>query len=76
MLCAARIKSAAAARARRITRKIFLDTQLLPAFPAQNRLLVPLLPAPGRRLMIRDRRMTLKTRKPTPAAFEFDRDDV
>lgn len=76
MLRASRIKSAAALRTSRITRKIRGDSELIPALPAQNRLLIPLVHAPRLRLMISDRRMTLKTRKPTPAAFESDGDDI
>ena len=76
VLCTARIELSTAFRASRIAVEIFGDRKLVPARSAENRFRVKFVFRPNFGFVSGRFRMTFKTRKPPPAAFELDRDDV
>ena len=76
MIRAFRIKPGAALRTNRIALEIFGNRQLTTAISAQNRLRFKFVQFPNFRQMIGTFRVTLETRKPIAATFEFNGDNI
>ena len=76
VVCTTGVEFAPAARTGRIACFVFVDREMVAARAAEHRQLVAVFNRPNLIEMIRDLAMTLETRKPPAAAFEFDRDDI
>lgn len=76
MAGAAGIESAAASRTSGFALQVFIDGQLSAAAAAQNCGRIKFAFRPDCRRMLRAFGVAFVTRKPSPAAFEFDGDNV